>query len=69
MKKDKSLRFERIKKKVLEQLRSGKWLHDKDGAFTPLLNSFQIAALEADQDNQSDDAGRSSANRKNGQGR
>lgn len=32
--------FESMKDKALEQLRSGKSLYGKDGAFAPLLKSF-----------------------------
>jgi len=39
--------YEQMKQKALEQLRSGKSLYYKDGAFTPLLKSFLNSALEA----------------------
>ena len=48
MKKAEPLEYEQMKKKVLEQLRSGKSLYGKDGAFAPLLKSFLDAALEAE---------------------
>lgn len=35
-----------IKKKALDQLRSGKSLYGKDGAFAPLLKAFLEAALQ-----------------------
>lgn len=38
--------FEEIKNKALEQLKSGKSLLSKDGAFAPLLESILNAALE-----------------------
>ena len=38
--------FEKIKKKALEQLKTGKPLLGKDGAFAPLLESILNAALE-----------------------
>ncbi len=55
-----------MKKKALEQLRSGKSLYGKDGAFAPLLKSFLDAALEAELESHLDEAERSSGNRKNG---
>ena len=39
--------FERIKNKAIEQLKAGKPLLGKDGAFAPLLESILNAALEA----------------------
>ncbi|WP_439698178.1 IS256 family transposase [Mucilaginibacter sp. AW1-7] len=66
MKQDESLEYEQMKKKALEQLRSGKSLYGKDGAFAPLLKSFLDAALEAELENHLDEAERSSGNRKNG---
>jgi len=47
MKKEESLDYEQMKKKTLEQLRSGKSLYGKVGAFAPLLKSFLDSALEA----------------------
>lgn len=39
--------LEEIKKKALEQFRSGKSLYGKDGAFAPImLNSFLESTLE-----------------------
>lgn len=38
--------FESIKNKVIEQLKAGKPLLGKDGAFAPLLESILNAALE-----------------------
>lgn len=38
--------FESIKNKALAQLKSGKSLLGKDGAFAPLLESILNAALE-----------------------
>lgn len=55
-----------MKKKALEQLRSGKSLYGKDGAFAPLLKSFLDAALEAELESHLDEAERNSGNRKNG---
>ena len=42
--------FESIKNKALEQLKSGKPLLGKDGAFAPLLESILNAALEGEMD-------------------
>ena len=58
--------FESMKDKALEQLRSGKSLYGKDGAFAPLLKSFLEAALEAEMDSHMDDFERSNGNRRNG---
>ncbi len=58
--------YELMKKKALEQLRSGKSLYGKDGAFAPLLKQFLDAALEAELESHLDQAERSTGNRKNG---
>ncbi|MBL1409796.1 IS256 family transposase [Sphingobacterium faecale] len=58
--------FESMKDKALEQLRSGKSLYGKDGAFAPLLKSFLESALEAEMDSHMDDFERSNGNRRNG---
>ena len=42
--------FESIKNKAIEQLRAGKPLLGKDGAFAPLLESILNAALEGEID-------------------
>ena len=47
-KKEEQFNLEEIKKKALEQFRSGKSLYGKDGAFAPLLKSFLEAALEGE---------------------
>ena len=60
------LDYELMKQKALEQLRSGKSLYGKDGAFAPLLKSFLDAALEAELESHLDEAERSSGNRRNG---
>jgi len=62
------LDYELMKKKALEQLRSGKSLYGKDGAFAPLLKSFLEAALEAEMDSHMDEQERQSGNRRNGKG-
>ncbi|MCX2483759.1 IS256 family transposase [Pedobacter sp. MR2016-24] len=66
MKKDEQLEYEQMKQKALEQLRSGKSLYGKDGAFAPLLKSFLDSALEAELDSHLDADERLSGNRKNG---
>ncbi len=66
MKKEEGLDYEQMKTKALEQLRSGKSLYGKDGAFAPLLKSFLDAALEAELESHLDEAERSTGNRKNG---
>lgn len=48
MRKDEQLNYEQMKQKALEQLRSGKSLYGKDGAFAPYLKSFLDSALEAE---------------------
>jgi putative transposase len=56
-----------IKKKALEQFRSGKSLSGKGGAFAPLFKQFLEAALEAELDNHlADQDEQASSNRKNG---
>ena len=66
MKKEESLEYEQMKQLALEQLRSGKSLYSKDGAFAPLLKSFLDAALEAEIESHLDEAERSTGNRRNG---
>ncbi len=66
MKNEESLDYEQMKQKALEQLRSGKSLYGKDGAFAPLLKSFLDAALEAEMETHLDEAERSTGNRRNG---
>lgn len=59
--------YELIKKKVLEQFRSGKSLTGKGGAFAPLFKQFLEAALEAElQNHLASDAPEEASNRKNG---
>lgn len=58
--------FESIKNKALEQLKSGKPLLGKDGAFAPLLESILNAALEGELDAHLDSDERSFGNRRNG---
>ena len=65
-KKEEQFNLEEIKKKALEQFRSGKSLYGKDGAFGPMLKSFLEAALEGELDAHLDDSERQEGNRRNG---
>ena len=58
--------YEALKKKTLEQLRSGKSLFGKDGAFAPLLKDILEAAMEGELENHLDEEERAAGNRKNG---
>ena len=58
--------FEEIKNKALAQLKSGKSLLGKDGAFAPLLESILNAALEGEMDVHLDAEERDLGNRRNG---
>lgn len=66
MKKEESLEYEQMKRLALEQLRSGKSLLGKDGAFAPLLKSFLDSALDSEMESYLDDIERSRGNRRNG---
>ena len=66
MKKEESLEYEQMKQLALEQLRSGKSLLGKGGAFAPLLKCFLDSALEAEMETHLDDIERSRGNRRNG---
>lgn len=61
--------LEEIRKKALEQFRSGKSLYSKDGAFGPLLKSFLEAALEGEMESHLDEDERREGNRRNGRTR
>lgn len=65
-KKEEQFNLEEIKKKALEQFRSGKSLYGKDGAFAPMLKSFLESALEGELDSHLDEEERKEGNRKNG---
>ncbi|GAA0564274.1 IS256 family transposase [Chitinophaga japonensis] len=58
--------YESLKRKTLEQLRSGKSLFGKDGAFAPLLKDILEAALDGEIEGHLDEEQRASGNRKNG---
>jgi transposase-like protein len=66
MKEKEQFNLEEIKKKALEQFRSGTSLYGKDGAFGPMLKSFLEAALEGELDAHLDHEERKDGNRKNG---
>jgi putative transposase len=66
MKEQEQINLEEIRKKALEQFRSGKPLYGKDGAFAPLLKSFLEAALEGELDSHLGLDERKEGNRKNG---
>ncbi len=65
-KKNEVFDYESLKKKTLEQFRSGKNLFGKDGAFAPLLKDFLESALNAEMDEHLDEDERNKGNRKNG---
>ena len=46
--KNRNEEYEVLKKKALEQFKTGQSLLGKDGAFAPLLKQFLESALEAD---------------------
>jgi len=58
--------YEALKKKTLEQFRSGKDLFSKGGAFAPLLKDFLEAALQAELDEHLEQEDEDQNNRKNG---
>jgi len=60
--------YDALKQKALSQLRSGKPLLGKDGAFGSLLKEFLEAAMEAELEEHLDDEQRENGNRKNGHG-
>lgn len=61
--------YKSFQAKALEQLKSGKPLLGKDGAFAPLLENLLNAALEGEMDAHMDDEERSNGNRRNGYNR
>jgi putative transposase len=66
MKEPNNINREELKKKVLEQFKTGKSLFGKDGAFAPLLKEFLEEALQGELDVHLDEEERSIGNRKNG---
>jgi len=61
--------LEGIEEKALEQLKSGKSLFGKGGAFAPLLKSFIEKALDSEMEDHLDETERTSGNKRNGRGR
>jgi transposase-like protein len=68
MKKEQSEPFdyEQARQKVKEQLRSGKSLFGKEGAFAPLLQEMLNSILEGEMEGHLDEEERDNGNRKNG---
>jgi putative transposase len=64
--KPKNEEYEALKKKALEQFKSGQSLLGKDGAFAPLLKQFLESALEGEMDEHLDESERVKGNRRNG---
>lgn len=64
--KNEAFDYEALKKKTLEQFRSGKDLFSKGGAFAPLLKDFLEAALQAELDEHLEQEDPERNNRKNG---
>ena len=58
--------YEALKKKALEQFRTGKPLLGKDGVFVPLLKQFLESALSAEMEEHLSEQERENGNRKNG---
>jgi putative transposase len=64
--KNKNEEYEALKKKALEQFKTGQPLLGKDGAFAPLLKQFLESALESEMEEHLDESERSKGNRRNG---
>lgn len=64
--KDKTEEYEALKKKALEQFKTGQPLLGKDGAFAPLMKQFLESALEAEMEEHLDEGERNKGNRRNG---
>lgn len=58
-----------LQNKALEQLKSGKSLFGKDGAFAPMLKQFLETALEAEMEAHLDEEERLGGNKRNGKGK
>lgn len=61
--------YAEMQKKALEQLRTGKSMLGKDGAFAPLFKQFLEAALEAEMESHLDEQERNNGNKRNGKGK
>lgn len=59
--KKRKIRLRSARKKTLEQLRSGKPLFGKDGAFAPLLKDILEAAMEGELENHLDEEDRAAS--------
>ena len=64
--KNRNEEYEALKKKALEQFKTGQPLLGKDGAFAPLMKQFLESALEAEMDEHLDETERVKGNRRNG---
>lgn len=64
--KNRNEEYEALKKKALEQFKTGQPLLGKDGAFAPLMKQFLESALEAEMEEHLDESERNKGNRKNG---
>ena len=64
--KNKNEEYEALKKKALEQFKTGQPLLVKYGAFAPLLKQFLESALESEMEEHLDESERSKGNRRNG---
>ena len=60
------LDFNELRAQVLEELKAGKPLFGKDGAFAPLLENILNAALEGEMDAHLTEDSRQNGNRRNG---
>jgi putative transposase len=58
--------YEALKKKALQQFKTGQPLLGKDGAFAPLLKQFLESALESEMEEHLDESERFKGNRRNG---
>jgi putative transposase len=61
--------YEAMQKLALEQLRAGKSLTGKGGAFAPLLKQFLESALESEMESHLSEQESESGNKRNGKGR
>ena len=64
--KKKNEEYEALKKKALEQFKTGQPLLGKDGAFAPLLKEFLESVLDAEVEEHLDEGERQRGNRRNG---
>lgn len=64
--KNRNEEYEALKKKALEQFKTGQPLLGKDGAFAPLMKQFLESALEAEMEEHLDESERIKGNRRNG---